>query len=717
MSARQPFVPGGFAPSSRPESRTAHPSAPAPHFVADPSNPLHGGVNTQKPHNEIPEAPPLNIGSLTKDRAQNPPSRRPSLQTNYPPRPATSDPHSLHASSSNHNLRPGTSDPHARPKSIAAPNHRLQGHSKSHIVAPTPLQARSTPSLFSNASTSFASSFKTPALPAPHTPPQQHPPVDAHGFRTPTDDPMLSQITDHQPSPDQSREEPDETTGFRIRTLPSQSAPHRSAFGSRGVTDLTQEDEIYEIPEAEVASLTANGRNKRGRSEVDDDEDDEHAHMQSYGAPAKRFKTQKHAVERQNDKNAYPRSSMEENELYHRSSSPHDAHAYPPPQQPRHREHAAGRSGNNNPAVTAAAHRFPPQYSDNSNSNSSSNSAQPAASSEIARLAQLFKAEQLDFDCDARIEKYTRLAEKWKGCTREEWMAGADELTALYTKIFDFAKSHMAEKLQLFATCDARLQQQTEVLSDRDALLVGAKETFAVEGANVLKNLNRSFPKQCQPLPSSLLEPPGPVFGVLEEKRWPSLPKPNLELSLDFGAIDADIEVLPLAPEGHADHVPRSSQKKVDLKASTGTANITLRVHAPSAPIDLRVQSSFGQVRVFLPRTLHGPLVIATALRRAHFSAALRRVCTPVIEVRGTTRWFVGDVAAWSAGGERGDKVWVGSGFGELWVGYIGEEAEAERVLGRDRWAVCWQIIRGLLLVGASNLGFMLVQALWVLVF
>ncbi|KAJ6564985.1 hypothetical protein DFH09DRAFT_1475556 [Mycena vulgaris] len=717
MSARQPFVPGGFAPSSRPESRTAHPSAPAPHFVADPSNPLHGGVNTQKPHNEIPEAPPLNIGSLTKDRAQNPPSRRPSLQTNYPPRPATSDPHSLHASSSNHNLRPGTSDPHARPKSIAAPNHRLQGHSKSHIVAPTPLQARSTPSLFSNASTSFASSFKTPALPAPHTPPQQHPPVDAHGFRTPTDDPMLSQITDHQPSPDQSREEPDETTGFRIRTLPSQSAPHRSAFGSRGVTDLTQEDEIYEIPEAEVASLTANGRNKRGRSEVDDDEDDEHAHMQSYGAPAKRFKTQKtrrRTTERQeclpplfDGRERAVSPLLQPARCPRVPSSP--AAAPPRTRSWPIRQQQSSRHRRRPPLPAPIFRQFQLQLQLQLRA--------AAASSEIARLAQLFKAEQLDFDCDARIEKYTRLAEKWKGCTREEWMAGADELTALYTKIFDFAKSHMAEKLQLFATCDARLQQQTEVLSDRDALLVGAKETFAVEGANVLKNLNRSFPKQCQPLPSSLLEPPGPVFGVLEEKRWPSLPKPNLELSLDFGAIDADIEVLPLAPEGHADHVPRSSQKKVDLKASTVTANITLRVHAPSAPIDLRVQSSFGQVRVFLPRTLHGPLVIATALRRAHFSAALRRVCTSVLEVRGTTRWFVGDVAAWSAGGERGDKVWVGSGFGELWVGYIGEEAEAERVLGRDLWAVCWQIIRGLLLVGASSLGFMLVQALWVLVF
>ncbi|KAJ7488052.1 hypothetical protein FB451DRAFT_1553574 [Mycena latifolia] len=479
MSARQPFVPGsGLAPSSRPESRSAHATASAPtpqlHFVADPSNPLNGGSgNTQKSQKEGAENPPLNIGSLTKsNRTQNPPSRRQSLQTtaNHIPRPATSDPHSLHAPSN----RPGTSDPFSKPKSNAAvPNHRHQAQSlaKSHnIVAPTPLQARSTPSLFSNA----ASSFKTPALPAPYTPPQQ---IDAHGFRTSTNDPSHSQMTDQQISPEQSREEinPDDST-MRLKMLPSQPGPHRRAFGSRAITDLTQEDEIYEVPEAEVAS-NGGGRNKRARSEVDDDEDDEHAHRQSYGAPAKRFKTQKHVIERQNDENAYPRGSMDEDEMYHRSSSPHDVQEYPP-QQPRHS--APKRSANL--SVSAAARRFPPQYP---NSAQSTQSSQP--SSEIERLMQILKAEQFDFDLDARVEKYTRSVEKWKACTREEWTAGADDLTALYTKIFDFAKNHMTDKVQLFSVCDGRLQRQTEVLADRDTLLAGAKDQLIAESGNVLK--------------------------------------------------------------------------------------------------------------------------------------------------------------------------------------------------------------------------------------
>lgn len=45
---------------------------------------------------------------------------------------------------------------------------------------------------------------------------------------------------------------------------------------------------------------------------------------------------------------------------------------------------------------------------------------------EISRLVQLLKAEDLDLAADARVDKYTRLVEKWKGCSREEWLAGAD---------------------------------------------------------------------------------------------------------------------------------------------------------------------------------------------------------------------------------------------------------------------------------------------------
>lgn len=299
MSARQPFVPGaGFGPSSRPESRaapTSNASAGATasiphHFIADPSNPLNGGQVSsisQKERIENAESRPLNINSLTKssNRGQNPPSRRQSIQT--PARPS-SDPKSM--SAPNHIIRPGTSDPHSKPKSSAVPNHRLQAHASLHsIAAPTPLQPRSTPALFSHNSSSFPSAFKTPALPGSRHSPQQHPSSELHGFRAPAND----QMTENQEPSHASEEDivPENST-FRLKTLPSQPGPHRIVFGARAASDVVEDDEIYEIPESEIVR-NGSGRNKRARSEVDDDEDEHsHAHMQGYGVQAKRFKGQ-----------------------------------------------------------------------------------------------------------------------------------------------------------------------------------------------------------------------------------------------------------------------------------------------------------------------------------------------------------------------------------------------------------------------------------------
>ncbi|KAJ7773874.1 hypothetical protein B0H16DRAFT_1510278 [Mycena metata] len=479
MTARQPFVFGG---PPRPESRSAGPGPAAPPtFVADPSNPLNGGpigTNSQKDRTENAENRPLNIGSLTKgNRSQNPPSRRPSMQA--PSRPATSDPHSISASS-NH---PRTSDPHLKPKPSLTANHRMQAHRDS-IVAPTPLQARSTPPMFSNnaQSSSFSSNFKTPALPASQS---------SDAFHAPANDQM---ITQQQQSPEESQDDSLlETSSYHLNVLPSQPGPHRIVFGARAVTDLTdltQDDDVYEVPESDVA---VRGRNKRGRSEVEDD-DDEHERVQGY---AKRFK----AGQQQADVNAYLRSSHDGSELYRRSStsSPHDVatQEYPPAQQPRqqHRHSAGPRAGSVHPPHPVRG--FPPQTQyTNTNVDPARSStrgahsqadAGAAPSAATRELLHLVKAHDFELRADAKVEKYKQLTEKWKGCTREEWLAGAQELTMLYNKIFDFAKSHMAAKLELFAICDKKLDEANDVLKDRDGLLVAAKDQFVAESGHVVR--------------------------------------------------------------------------------------------------------------------------------------------------------------------------------------------------------------------------------------
>ncbi|KAJ7206840.1 hypothetical protein GGX14DRAFT_456920 [Mycena pura] len=201
-------------------------------------------------------------------------------------------------------------------------------------------------------------------------------------------------------------------------------------------------------------------------------------------------------------------------------------------------------------------------------------------------------------------------------------------------------------------------------------------------------------------LPASLL--PQPRSRIFEK------PPPNLELSVDFGAIDAEVHVLPFAEpaEGDADAEGAGSRdgddrdddlafisfgdseprcetrwrkKTVHIATKTTTGSIALRVHAqPAAPVAVHAASTFGGVRVYLPRTLHGPLALTSTLRAPRLSPALRRACTPLREADGATHWFVGDIDAWRARGERGDAVSVGSEFGGVWVGYVGEESDAQ---------------------------------------
>ncbi|KAJ6571471.1 hypothetical protein B0H19DRAFT_661340 [Mycena capillaripes] len=207
-------------------------------------------------------------------------------------------------------------------------------------------------------------------------------------------------------------------------------------------------------------------------------------------------------------------------------------------------------------------------------------------------------------------------------------------------------------------------------------------------------------------LPQSLLPP----------ELFPTLAKPqlNLKLGVDFGGIDAEVDVLPFTtepPPSISYGIDPRQKKKVHLKASTATGNITLRVNAPpTAPIVLQVQSGFGNVRVYLPRTTHGPLILLSSLRTPRLSPALRRVCTPLREEGFKTNWFVGDIDAWSAKDEVGDEVQIGSEFGSVWVGYVGEEEPPHALRRRARgplriglnavgtlllvWVVYWWLVR-----------------------
>ncbi|KAJ6484495.1 hypothetical protein C8R47DRAFT_1017328 [Mycena vitilis] len=212
-------------------------------------------------------------------------------------------------------------------------------------------------------------------------------------------------------------------------------------------------------------------------------------------------------------------------------------------------------------------------------------------------------------------------------------------------------------------------------------------------------------------LPKSLLRP-APLAAFPK-------PRPNLELNVEFGGIDAEVDVLPLIGEvppdenaGFETPMQKVDPRKVRLKATTATGNITLHVNAPpTAPISLHVSTSFGHVRVYLPRTMHGPLTLSSSLRSPLVSPSLRRACTPLREEGLNTYCFVGDIGAWTAKDEMGDEVKVYSEFGRVWVGYVGEDEHAAPVRRRGS-------VRMRLQLGSKTLGAILLlwAAYWVLV-
>ncbi|KAJ6526721.1 hypothetical protein B0H19DRAFT_544593 [Mycena capillaripes] len=199
-------------------------------------------------------------------------------------------------------------------------------------------------------------------------------------------------------------------------------------------------------------------------------------------------------------------------------------------------------------------------------------------------------------------------------------------------------------------------------------------------------------------VPSSLLTAPEWEPSESYSFSLRARPKPNLELAVTLGGIDADIHVLPftgrprLCPDGQCITESRllysrrsnscQCPRYTALHANATTGNVTLHVEAPpAAHFSVHASSIFGQICVFLPRNFHGPLTIMSSLGAPNLSAELRRACAPISETGSARRWFVGDLAAWRDCGEHGDEAMVGTRFGGVWVGYVGEEEEAKCAL------------------------------------
>ncbi|KAG6817232.1 hypothetical protein H0H87_011289 [Tephrocybe sp. NHM501043] len=87
---------------------------------------------------------------------------------------------------------------------------------------------------------------------------------------------------------------------------------------------------------------------------------------------------------------------------------------------------------------------------------------------------------------EEHLEQYGRAIERWKECTMEEWIAGANEQAARFSKILDFVKEHMTSKMKLFASFDDKVDRHNNVLSEREKALEAVKGRLVKESAHVL---------------------------------------------------------------------------------------------------------------------------------------------------------------------------------------------------------------------------------------
>ncbi|KAJ3799388.1 hypothetical protein GGU11DRAFT_743401 [Lentinula aff. detonsa] len=471
MSARTPFIPN----TSRPASRATHTkdsvvtSTPAkdPSFAQESlNNLLHGDMLKSSPALQLSSSS-QNKGPVVSDH------ETPSAKT-ISGKPSnlngllkkSSGSHSglsLSGRKSNANQVSGSVKESALTKSLSI--RRDQAGTPS-VFAPKPLNAVSAADLL------FSSSIKSPALP--------NCPVPSLHIANETHIPMKSEGNPYPASQ------------YKFGNAPPQRV---LLHNDDSATRATPASLIGLIPNHAHDRTTK----KRSRAELDADDDVIYAnHMDS--GPTKRYKTNEPL---QVDMDA--RSYMEEADPFNPQarfspellSSPMERRESP--QSTSHEPHDY-RQHTSPPVHHQGFNQHQFQYSERmardhtviggGNGGGDSGIGPPSPSNGSNERG----GDALDklLGCQAHVyiedhmEKYEQLAMKWKDCSMEEWVKGADEIMAKYVKILDFVKNHMTTKLKLFTSFDQQLEAHNSVLNDRAKVLDGVKSKLVVQSGSIL---------------------------------------------------------------------------------------------------------------------------------------------------------------------------------------------------------------------------------------
>ncbi|KAG6918421.1 hypothetical protein DXG01_014600 [Tephrocybe rancida] len=472
--ARTPFIPVTRPPSRTPQQDAQKPANPQ--FSLDSSNPLNVSAVAKNPidltsqmdtaatmgHSSNEESRPLNTGSLI--RRKNP------LQPT-----TTRRPFQLPEKAS---TRPGTSDPRSIP-------HQEPSRSNSFsIVAPVPRQAPrpSSPSLSNSlasgvfTTSTSQSTFHMPGLTTSTQNDNSQSKNDAHipnltlgfSFSNPHAAPE-TQKSQQLPSPPDSLRARSGARNFVTAdtdvlpppfTLnlsgPNQTGPQRVLLNSDGTRGppLDVEDDTRLTLDRTNSSLL-----KRSRPDIDIDSD-----HQDEPSDFKRYRAQEDGY------------TQHAKSVASHGSSPDDASV----PSSRHRSQTPDRD----PRSVYDLHNQPISPSENNNNYRAQSFYHHSDGGHMAvdipgGLDKILGC-GVNAYAEEHAEQYERAAQRWKDCTMEDWVAGADEQAARYIKILDFVRPTLS-KMKLFASFDAKIDGHNNVLSEREKALEAVKARLVQE--------------------------------------------------------------------------------------------------------------------------------------------------------------------------------------------------------------------------------------------
>ncbi|KAF5379835.1 hypothetical protein D9615_005764 [Tricholomella constricta] len=510
MSARQPFIPTGTRPASRAAQLQDQPNPQKanPQFTIDVSNPLHGlskSAAQSLPKNQLDLSSPLtkaNAGS-SSNGGENRPLNTSSLVKRKNPaqqsRIANPSQNTSRRSSipGNAILRPGTADPRSKPH-----QEQSQVHNRNHslnIAAPVPRPATRptslgiSDSLVSGAFTSdnVQTVFRMPALPAvslPQASSDAQLQNDAHttnsalgfSFSNPyaSSGPQKSQLpsppTSVRTSSTRALATPDPNVSlppFSLNvSIANQSGPQRVLLNPDGSRGMLLDQNATDADEARL-TLNRSGSAILKRSRADMGTDLEQKSPGNY----KRHRNQEDPyTQRTKSITSRSLSPGHHSESRHHSRTP-DALVRGPDSY-QHRQQPLTPPDNED-----RTHDSYYQNDQQQHINTVDDGPRPSA------LDRLLGCDVESF-IEEHADQYERAVGRWKQCTMMEWLAGADEQAARYSKILDFVKDHMTAKMKLFASFDAKVDGHNAVLEGREKTLEAVKGRLVQESANVLGN-------------------------------------------------------------------------------------------------------------------------------------------------------------------------------------------------------------------------------------